>query len=148
MPTSYDQDFFAWTQEQSRFLRAGALMQLDIPNLVEELESMGRNEKRELGSRLTVLLAHLLKWQFQPNLRSRSWELTLTEQRGQVEEVLEDNPSLHVRLAEIIERAYRYARIDAAKETGLTLTTFPARCPYTVEQILEFDWLPTYQMEE
>ncbi len=148
MPTTYDQDFFAWTQEQSRLLRAGALAELDVPNLVEEIESMGRSEKRELGSRLTVLMAHLLKWQFQPTLRSRSWELTLTEQRAQVDEVLEDNPSLLAQIDEILDRAYRYARIDAAKETGLTLTTFPTRCPYSLDQILEFGWLPTQQMEE
>ena len=75
----YEQDFYAWTQEQARALRNGAFAQLDIPNLAEEVESMERSEKRELTNRLTILLTHLLKWQHQPNLRSPSWELTLDE---------------------------------------------------------------------
>jgi hypothetical protein len=100
----YEQDFYAWTQEQARVLRNGAFAQLDIPNLVEEVESMGRSEKRDLTNRLTVLLAHLLKWQHQPNLRSRSWELAMAEQREQVDEVLDENPSLRVQLPEIIIR--------------------------------------------
>lgn len=138
----YEQDFYAWTQEQARVLRNGAFAQLDIPNLVEEVESMGRSEKRELTNRLTVLLAHLLKWQHQPNLRSRSWELTMAEQREQVDEVLDENPSLRGQLPEIIVRAYRYARIDASRETGREIKTFPDRCPYSIQQLLNVDWLP------
>ncbi len=132
----YEQDFYRWTQEQAALLKAGALSQLDIENLIEEVESMSRSEKREMVSRLAVLIMHLLKWDFQPELRGRSWELTIEEQRGELFDVLEDSPSLRPQLIETIEKAYRKAVLQAVRETGLSKSTFPETCPYSIEQIM------------
>ena len=95
---AYDTDFYAWANEQAALLRSGRLAEADIANIAEEIETMGRAEKRELVSRLTILLVHLLKWRFQPNLRGRSWRLTIKEQRKEVLNHLADNPSLRQRL--------------------------------------------------
>lgn len=142
MNTAYNQDFYRWTQEQSAILKSGRFSELDIEHLGEEIESMGKSEKRELVHRLTVLLAHLLKWQFQPGYRGVSWKLTVTEQRGQVKDVLDDNPSLRATLPETVDKAYRYAVLQAAKETGIGQESFPAACPYTIERILQENYLP------
>ncbi|MEI6261487.1 MAG: DUF29 domain-containing protein [Deltaproteobacteria bacterium] len=132
----YEQDFYQWTQEQTELMKAGALSQLDIPNLIEEIESMGRSEKRELRSRLTVLLMHLLKWDYQTDRRSGSWKSTINTQRMDIDFVLKDNPSLKHNLEIIIDETYRVARQRAADETGLPESVFPLSCPYTVEQII------------
>ena len=132
----YEQDFYQWTQEQTELMKAGALSQLDIPNLIEEIESMGRSEKRELRSRLTVLLMHLLKWDYQPDRRSGSWKSTINPQRMDIDFVLKDNPSLKHNLEIVIDETYRVARQRAADETGLPESVFPLSCPYTVEQIM------------
>ena len=139
---AYDDDFFAWTEEQARLLRAGELAEIDTLNLAEEIESVGRSDRREIRSRLMVLLAHLLKWRFQPDERSASWLSTVREQRDQIESILEDSPSLRPVIAEALTRAYKRARTVAAEETGLPETTFPADCPFTPEQILGSDILP------
>ena len=139
---AYDEDFFAWTQEQARLLREREFSQLDIENVAEELESMGRSDKRELRSRLVQLLMHLLKWQYQPGFRSHSWTSTIAEQRDQVKESLDESPSLRPTVAADLPRVYKIARIKAAGETGLSEKTFPATCPYTPEQILSEDFLP------
>ncbi len=139
---NYETDFYAWATEQARLLRAGRLAEADIENIAEEIDSMGRSEKRELVSRLTVLLAHLLKWQFQPSLRGNSWRLTIIEQRGQLEEHLKDNPSLRGKLPDSIGTAYRFALLVAQKETGLSEGSFPATCPWSVEQVMAGDYLP------
>ena len=91
---SYDKDFYSWTQEQAELLKNGRFSELDIDNLIEEVESMGRSEKRELESRLTILLLHLLKWKYQEVRRGRSWQLSIDEQRIQFEETLDENPGL------------------------------------------------------
>lgn len=140
--SSYDRDFHAWTREQADMLRSGRLAALDVEHLVEELESMGSRERRELTSRLKVLLAHLLKWQYQPQRRSRSWEATLKEQRLSLQDLLDDNPSLRPTLPEQIARAYRLGRLLAVRETDLDESTFPAACPYSPEQVTETDYLP------
>ena len=129
--TLYETDFFAWANEQASLLRAGKLSMADIENIAEEIESMGKSEKRELVSRLTVLILHLLKWQFQPNLRGNSWRLSVANSRDQLADHLSDNPSLKAKLPEAIEAAYRYARRDAARETGMDVDTFPACLLYT-----------------
>ena len=139
---AYDEDFFAWTEEQARLLRAGEVAEIDTLNLAEEIESVGRSDRREIRSRLIVLLAHLLKWRFQPDARSPSWRSTVREQRDQIEAILEDSPSLRPMIAEALSRAYKRARTVAAEETGLPETTFPADCPFTPEQILAEDFLP------
>ena len=141
----YEQDFYAWTEQQAELLRAGRWADLDVVHLSEELESMGAREKRELISRLAVLLSHLLKWQYQASRRGRSWELTITEQRGRILDLLADNPSLKhsERLLPAIRKAYKYATIRAELETGLSGSSFPPGCPYRWEEIMDEHFLPT-----
>ena len=138
----YDQDFFAWANHQARLLRAGKLSEADIDHIAEEIESMGRAEKRELVSRLKVLLMHLLKWRFQPSGHSTSWRLTIEEQRREVVDVLTDNPSLRSKLPEAIGSAYGNAILAAARETGLDRASFPAVCPWGFEEIMDPGFWP------
>ena len=132
----YDQDFYQWTQEQAALLKAGTLAQLDIENLIEEVESMGRSEKRELVSRLAVLLAHMLKWDYQPSRQGKSWENTIKVQRIDIRQVLKDSPGLKHQFEDIVYLAYEKAVIFASDETDLPETAFPETCPYTIEQIM------------
>jgi hypothetical protein len=132
----YEHDFYSWLLEQARHLRAGRFEALDRDNLAEEIESLGREQFNKLVSALRVLMVHMLKWDHQPSLRSRSWVLSVQEQRLEIADVLSDNPGLKPRIDEAIARAYRRARIEAAKETGLDETTFPATCPYSPDDIM------------
>ncbi|MGH7099068.1 MAG: DUF29 domain-containing protein [Stellaceae bacterium] len=125
----YDEDFFAWTQEQARLLREGALSEIDIENIAEELECMGKSNRRELRSRLIVLLMHLLKCRFQADRISPSWRITIRHQRDEIDALLTDSPSLRPEAAEMLARAYEKARQDAIDETGLPSVIFPAECP-------------------
>jgi hypothetical protein len=138
----YDEDFYAWANEQAALLRAGRFGEADIENIAEEIETMGRSEKRELVNRLAVLLHHLLKWQFQPGLRSNSWRLTVAEQRYRLEDHLRDNPSLKAQLGQAVQDAYRLARVAAERETGLASETFPDECPYSYDQAISADFWP------
>ena len=138
----YESDFYGWANEQAGLLREGRLAEADIENIAEEIESLGRSEKRELVNRLAVLLAHLLKWQFQPAWRGKSWRLTIKEQRRKIAEHLGENPSLRPNLEDAIARAYRDAIADAQKETSLNEDDLPATCPYTPEQIFDPKFLP------
>ena len=138
----YDEDFFAWTVEQARLLRAGEFAAIDVDNLAEEIESMGRRDRRELRSRLSVLVMHLLKWSKQPGLRSRSWSATIREQRRQIEQILDESPSLHPFINEALVEIYDGARESAIAETGLTDDTFPATCPFALDEILSRSFLP------
>ena len=140
--TLYDQDFYAWANEQARLLRDGNMTQADIEHIAEEIESMGRAEKRELVSRLDILLMHLLKWRFQPTGRSTSWRLSIEEQRRKLARHLTDNPSLKSSLAEAIADAYGDSILAAARETGLDRFLFPASCPWSFEQIMNPDFWP------
>ncbi|WP_299437029.1 DUF29 domain-containing protein [uncultured Rhodospira sp.] len=142
MSTLYDQDFHAWTQEQAALLRAGRLAEADVAHLAEEIDSMGRTERRELVNRLVILLLHLLKWRVQPARRGNSWRLSVKEQRLRLAAHLEDNPSLKGNLDAAIARAWRLARIEAERETGLPETTFPAECPFSVAQMLDDAFWP------
>jgi hypothetical protein len=139
---NYHSDFYAWANEQAALLRAGEFSAADVQNIAEEIESMGRSEKRELISRLTALVLHLLKWQFQPMMRGRSWRLSIDGQRLDLEELLKDNPSLKAELDPSIAQAYRRALIEAERETGLARETFPAGCPYTFDQAMRDDFWP------
>jgi len=141
-PTSYDQDYYLWFADQARLLRAGTWQQLDVEHLAEELEDMGKREKRALRSRTVVLLAHLLKYRFQPQHRSASWNGTIREQRKQLAELLSDSPSLKPRLEADLQDSYISARLLAAGETGLAETSFPEQCPYSIDQLLEQDFWP------
>jgi hypothetical protein len=144
MPRSplYERDFHAWANEQAALLREGKLGQADIEHIAEEIESMGRTEKRELISRLTVLMLHLLKWQYQPDKRGRSWRLSIEGQRLDIEVHLADNPSLKGGLDAAITHAYRRALIDAERETGLDAAAFPAVCPWPFEQMMDSSFWP------
>jgi hypothetical protein len=134
--TLYDTDFYAWANEQAALLRAGRLSEADVENIAEEIESMRKSEKRELVSRLTVLLVHLLKWRYQPGLRGRSWRLTIEQQRLHLEEHIATNPSLRSQLDEVMARAYRYARIDAERDTHLPRSAFPVASPFTFDEAM------------
>jgi hypothetical protein len=125
----YERDFYSWLMEQAQHLRDGRLDALDRDNLAEEIESLGREQFNKLVSALRVLMLHMLKWDHQPPLRSRSWVLSIQEQRLEIADVLSDNPGLRPRIAEAVARAYRRARIEAAKETGLDETEFAGTCP-------------------
>ena len=138
----YKSDFYAWANEQASLLRAGKLAQADILNIAEEIESMGKTEKRELINRLTVLLLHLLKWQFQPALRGNSWRNSIRIQRREVVAHLEDNPSLKAVTSQAIKWAYGTAAIEAETETGLAETTFPPFSPWSFDEIMAEDFWP------
>ena len=138
----HDEDFYGWAMAEATLLRQGRFNQLDIKNLIEELECMGASEKRELINRLAELLMHLLKWQFQPNLRGHSWIYSIREQRKQIQIHLKNNPSLKTLIFPSLLDAYELAISKAAKETYLDEKTFPQECPYTFEQIIDNNFYP------
>ena len=140
----YEQDFYAWANEQAALLRSGQLSAADIEHIAEEIESMGKTEKRELISRLTVLLVHLLKWQFQPVRRGSSWQVTIKVQRRDLVRHMTDNPSLKAKSSEAVDDAYGNAVLLASDETGLTETTFPTECPWSFEQIMDAAFWPDH----
>ncbi len=137
MSDLYEQDFYAWANEQAALLRAGKLAAADIENIAEEIATLGRSEKKELVSRLTILFLHLLKWEYQPDRRSRSWTLSIDNARDDLAIHIRDNPSLKSKLPEAMMTAYRHARRDAAIETGLVLETFPQDNPWTFDQAMQ-----------
>jgi hypothetical protein len=139
---AYDKDFYGWTIEQAALLREGRLAEIDVAHVAEEIEDLGKSEKRELTSRLTILLNHLLKWQLQPQRRGRSCRLTIAEQRDSVLDHLDDNPSLREQLPEILARAWRAGLRGAQSETDLELEAFPRANPWTIEQILDDEFFP------
>jgi hypothetical protein len=140
--TLYDTDFNLWIEQTVNQLKNGDLQDLDRQNLIDEIESMGRNDKREVKNRLIVLFMHLLKWQYQPEKRTSSWISTINEQRRQISTVLEDSPSLKPYLAEVFSKCYQLACNDASKETNLPKITFPSDCPFSSEQVLDADYFP------
>ena len=138
----YEADFYAWTQAQVFLLRHQRWSQLDLLNLIEEIESLGKQQRQELRNRLSILIGHLLKWQYQPQSRSRSWLATIKVQRLDTIELLEDNPSLKSDLAEILDKAYERAIALAIKETNLSPQTFPRECHYSLAEILDHKFYP------
>ena len=138
----YKQDFHKWTRQQAQLLREKRFADLDLDNLIEEVESVGRSEEREIRSRLKVLLADLLKWKYQPGVRSSGWRGTIDEQREKLEQVLQASPSLRLYPADSFAAAYLSARLLAAKETGIDFTLFPEQPPFTVEQTLDVAFYP------
>lgn len=143
---TYELDFYTWTQQQAALLRKGRFSDLDVKHLIEEIESLGRSEKRELESRLKVLLMHFLKWQFQADQRERhgrSWLATIRNQRTELRKLIRDNPSLKGHLEAAFIEAYQDARYEAEAETGLPISAFPESPPYKIEQILDPLWMPT-----
>src|SRR5918996_4232966 len=139
----YEDDLFAWTQEQAALLRAQTVDGIDWENLAEEIESMGRRDRRELKSRLRVILLHLLKWQAQPKLRGGGWRKTLLTQRVEIRDLLQQSPSLRREVPGLIRDAYPDAVKEAMDETGLRADVFPNTCPYAPDDVLDEDHLPT-----
>jgi hypothetical protein len=145
MGTTYETDVIAWANEQAALLRSGQLSAIDIENIAEEILDVGKSEQRELESRMAVLLAHLLKWEFQPERRGSSWEETIDTQRSRIERRLRKTPSLKASLsdADWWADAWDDAMDEASKETGISRKTFPKNCPWKVDNILTNGWLPT-----
>src|SRR5262245_1131213 len=138
--TDYELDFYGWLVEQARHVRDGRWDAIDRDNLAEEIESLGREQFNKLESALRVLMLHMLKWDFQPERRTRSWVLSIEAQRLELEDVLSDNPGLKPRIAEAITRGYRKARLEAARETGLDAGVFPNACPYSFDDMTTRDF--------
>ena len=138
----YDRDYYLWLQHTARLISEGKFSDVDTANLIEEIEDMGRSEKRAVESNLTVLLAHLLKYKYQPQKRSNSWRATIIEHRRRIKKAFRDSPSLKQYFSDIFEEAYQDAIRAAAAETGLPLDTFPPLSPFTPEQVLNPDYLP------
>ena len=139
----YEQDLFAWTQQQVNLLTHQRWHELDVENLIDELEGMATRDQREMTNRLIILIAHLLKCEFQPDHQSGSWLGSIQEQRLQLNGLLEDSPSLHQQFIESLEKAYPQAVTLASKETELPTTKFPNECPYELAQLLDEDFLPS-----
>ncbi len=138
----YDKDFVAWADQQALLLEHGRWNELDLVNLIEEVRDLGNRHRDALESQLTRLLMHLLKLQYQPEKRSGSWSVTITEARKQIARLIRKHPVLAVHIEKVFLECYLYAREDAADQTGLSIHTFPLDCPYTLEQVLERDFLP------
>jgi len=137
MPAKYDTDFYAWTQDTAQAIRERRWSDLDTENLLEEIESMGKSERRGIESRLEILLSHLLKRQYQADKHTGSWDMTIKEQRLKVSQLFEENPTLRGRAEELIQRAYKIARLRASRESYLAEDVFPVACPWSEQQVLE-----------
>ena len=142
-PSLYDQDYHAWLAEQAVRLRARRFNALDCEALVEELEDMGRSERRTVESHLKNLLLHLLKWSRQARRRSASWRDSIDTARDAITDLLDESPSLRGHLAEFVRRQYPRARRSAATQTGLVEADFPAQCPFRLDEILDHEFFPT-----
>ncbi|GAP98372.1 DUF29 domain-containing protein [Leptolyngbya sp. NIES-2104] len=135
----YQTDYQLWIQDTVEKLKHQDYSQVDWENLLDEIEDMGKSERRSLASNLTIVLLHLLKWQYQCDRRSESWRLSIVEHQIRIEEALEDSPSLKRYLEEILEKQYRKAIRLASAETGLPSETFPSKCPYVIDKVLKAD---------
>lgn len=133
----YDTDFYAWTQRQAELIRLGQWQAIDIDNLAEEIESLGKQQKQELRNRLGILIGHLLKWEYQPSLQGKSWKATIREQRDEILEILLENPSLKPYLDEAVQKGFRQGINLVLRETPLDIDDLPKKCPYAIAQILD-----------
>ncbi|MDZ8106660.1 MAG: DUF29 domain-containing protein [Nostoc sp. DedQUE12a] len=142
-PCLYDQDFYGWTQQQGKALEQRLVNELDWQNLQEEIQALERQEYRELVSCLSVLLGHLLKWEYQPEQRSRSWFLIIREQRRAIHRHLQQNPSLKSksRIKEALLDGFEAGVDLALRETNLPLRTFPQSCPYLFDDAIAENFL-------
>jgi hypothetical protein len=139
---NYNKDFYLWALQTAQLIRENKFNEIDKEHVAEEIESMGKSDKRELVNRFALLLAHLLKWMFQPERRGNSWKYTIKEQRFEIAELLEDSPSLKKEIDAQLGYAYQKALVIAIKETGLAPDTFPENCPFTFEETLDHNFLP------
>ncbi len=142
MSEKYSTDFNLWIDQTAQLLRERRWHEIDLPNLIQEVENLGKSERRGIASQLTRLLLHLLKWQYQPQLRTDSWLDSITDARTQIELAIEDSPSLSNYPAEQLEKSYQRARLQAARQTKMNVSVFPEICPYSLELVLAEDWLP------
>ena len=141
----YEKDFYLWTQETANLLKKNRFEEVDLKNLIEEIEAMGRSEKRELESRLTTIIEHLLKliyWTVEKERNMRGWRGTVIEQRRQIQRLLKDSPSLKSFLGEIFLDCYQVARKDTLQKYQLSPEMFPIQSPFTIEEILDPNYLP------
>ncbi|KJU87745.1 protein containing DUF29 [Candidatus Magnetobacterium bavaricum] len=138
----YEVDFYQWAFHNADLLRQGRLTEIDIENIVEELESMGRSDKREIANRLELLIMHLLKWQYQPQRRSESWTTTIGNQRVAIAHLLEDSPSLKYNMKTVIDKEFITSKRRFEKETGMSARALPKTCLYTFEQLMDHDFWP------
>lgn len=139
----YDHDIVAWANQQAEFLRAGRFDLLDLEHIADEIEDVGKSERRELLSRMAELLAHLLKWHYQPERRGASWETSIRKQRKGITRAIQQTPSLKVDLAsaEWLQDVWDEAVKRAADQTGIGY--FPESCPWSIEQVRDDDWFPS-----
>jgi hypothetical protein len=135
-------DFNLWIQQTAQLLREHRWQEIDLKLLIEEVEDLGKSERRAITSQLIRLLLHLLKWQYQPQRRSDSWLDSITDARTQIELAIQDSPSLKSYPSEQLDDSYQKARRQAAKQTGIEISVFPENCPYALELVLNEDWLP------
>jgi hypothetical protein len=142
MSATYKADFNLWIEQTAQLLHEHRWQEVDLEHLIEEVEGLGKSERRSIASQLTRLLLHLLKWQYQPPRRSDSWLDSITDSRTQIELVIQDSPSLKSYPIEQLEESYQRARRQAAKQTDMLISTFPEECPYSLELVLDEDWLP------
>lgn len=143
----YEKDYYSWLMKNAGLLRDSRFSEIDADHIAEELEAMGRSEKRELINRLSVLIAHLLKWKYQAVRRSRSWRNTISTQRIDIQELLEDSPSLRHEIDKKIDKAYEKAKLMAEGETGIGKEDFSANCPFSPEDILDGAFFPDEQQK-
>ena len=141
-PAEYEQDLYAWLTGNAQLLRQGRLSEIDAEHIAEELEDMGKSERRAIESYLGVLILHLLKWHYQPLLRGPSWQQSIDNARDAIDRRLQDSPSLRPRLSELIAARYGNVRKNAMRETGLPLQTFPETCPFSIAQLLDEEFWP------
>lgn len=142
LQTLYETDFYAWAMKTAGLIRQGRIHEVDWGQVAEELEDMGRGERREMASRLEELSAHLLKWVLQPKRRSPSWRRTLNARRAELERLFEDNPSLRQLAPATLEKEYRRAVREASDETSLPPDAFPSRRPFSLDEALSEDYWP------
>lgn len=142
MSETHTRDFNLWIEQTAQLLRSHRWDEIDIEHLIEEVEGLGKSERRAIASQLTRLLLHLLKWQYQPKRRSDSWLDSITDSRTQIELAIIDSPSLKNYPTEQLEESYQRARRQAAKQTEMLISTFTEKCPYSLELVLDEDWLP------
>ena len=138
----YDRDYYLWLQQTAQLIKEGKFSEVDAANLIEEIEDMGRSEKRAIKSNLVILLLHLLKYKYQPEKRTNSWKASIREHRRRLRDDFKVSPSLKRYFAEVFDECYQDAREQAADETGLAIDTFPIKSPFSISETLDSDYLP------
>ena len=143
MYPNHEKDFYGWVLTNARLLKQKKYDEADMDKIIEEIETLGRSNKRELVSRSGVLIAHLLKWQYQAAIRNSSWEGTIERQRIEINDLLDENPSLKSHIQEALPKAYKYALSILKEETPIDLKLLPSQCPYTFDEIMDEGFYPS-----